>query len=313
MAGAETLERIVAVVNGDVILYGDIEEQLKGYQKMAPNVNLQDPEQRKKAEQSILQSLIRQRLAEQEVKRLKVTVAKGEVDSTIKELKRDNGMTDAQFEQALSRDGMTMKQLEEKVRLELERSRLMDRVIKSKIVVNDSQIDARMQTASLPAPPTPVSTQTTGKRHLGMIFLPLAEGSRADQVSQGEKAARKVLAKIKEGNDFAKVAAEYSKGPAAMEGGDIGLVSADELTPEIEKGIHGLSVGDVSDVIKTPKGCYILKILESRPENPSQAQSQPVTVSREMVRKQLFMEELNRKYDEWMQELEKKAFIKITL
>ena len=309
---AETLERIVAVVNGDIILYGDVLEQMKMVEKVAPSVNLQDSEQRAKAEREMLQSLIRQRLAEQEVKRLKINIGKGEVDAAINDLKRDSGMSDAQFEQALSRDGMTLKQFRDKVRQELERSRLMDRVVKSKVVVKESQIDALMQSPAA-ATPSPTTKAVEERRRLGMIFLPLPEGARPDQVAQGEKLARKVYGKIKEGEDFAKMAREYSRGPGAFDGGDIGFVGPDELAPEIDKGIKGLSVGAVSDVIKTSGGFYILKILEVRKDDPAQAQSQPEMPAREKIRRQLFMEELTRKYEEWIRELEKKAFIKITL
>jgi peptidyl-prolyl cis-trans isomerase SurA len=309
---AETLERIVAVVNGDIILYGDLLDNLKMVEKVAPSVNLQDSEQRAKAEREVLQSMIRQRLAEQEAKRLKIVIGKVEIDTTVNDLKRDSGMTDAQFEQALSREGMTLKQFRDKVRHELERSRLMDRVVKSKVVVKESQIDAQMQSPTAATPP-PTSTDARERRRLGMIFLPLPEGARPDQVAQGEKLARKVYGKIKDGEDFAKMAREYSRGPAAFEGGDIGFVGPDELAPEIDKGIKGLSVGTVSDVIKTSGGFYILKILEVRKDDPGQAQSQPETSAREVVRRQLYMEELTRKYEEWIRELEKKAFIKITL
>lgn len=309
---AETLERIVAVVNGDIVLYGDLLEQMKMVEKVAPGLSLQDPDQKAKAEREVLQSLIRQRLAEQEVKKLKISVGKGEIDNTINDLKRDSGMTDEQFEQALSRDGMNLKQFRDKVKLELERSKLMDRTIKSKIVVKESQIDERMQ-SPVSASPSPNLAEAKERRRLGMIFLPLPENPSAEQLAQGEKLARKVLGKIKEGEDFAKAAREYSRGPGSFEGGDIGFVSPDELAPEIDKGLEGLSVGAVSDVVKTSRGFYILKILEVRKDSPAQLQSKSEPPGREMVRRQLFMEELNRKYEEWIRELEKKAFIKITL
>ena len=309
---AETLERIVAVVNGDIILYGDLLEQMKLVEKVAPGLSLQDPDQKAKAEREVLQSLIRQRLAEQEVKKLKINVGKGEIDNTINDLKRDSGMTDAQFEQALSRDGMSLKQFRDKVKLELERSKLVDRTIKSKIVVKESLIDERMQ-SPVALSPAPNIAEAKERRRLGMIFLPVPENPSAEQLAQGEKLARKVLGKIKKGEDFAKAAREYSRGPGSFEGGDIGFVSPDELAPEIDKGLGGLSVGAVSDVIKTSRGFYILKVLEVRKDSPAQLKTQSEVPGREKVRRQLFMEELNRKYEEWIRELEKKAFIKITL
>jgi peptidyl-prolyl cis-trans isomerase SurA len=327
VAYAETLERIVAVVNGDIILYGDILEQINSVEKGKPSVNLQDPEVKAKVEREVLQTLIRQRLADQEVKRQKIVAAKSEVDKTIEDIRRENGgLTQEQFELLLARDGMDLKKFREKLRQDMERKKLMERVVKSKIVITESQIDARLQSQPvqpdrpLPMPgaaSSPTSSNAKGKRHLAMIFLPVAEGDRGDAMVKTEKQAHKIHDQLKGREDFAKLAKDHSHGPGAADGGDIGFVGADELAPEIEKGIRGLSEGDVSEVVKTSKGFYILKILgaskEPAPSPQQQSPSHEPGNVREVVRRQLFMEELSRKYEEWIQDVEKKAFIKITL
>lgn len=324
---AETLERIVAVVNGDIILYGDILEHINTAQKGRPSPNLQDPEVKARVEKEVLQTLIRQRLTDQEARRMKIIAAKSEVDKTIEDIRRENGgLTEEQFEVLLARDGMDMKKFREKLRQEMERKKLMERVIRSKVVITESQIDARLQSQPVPSDqsllmpnPTspPSSSDVQGKRHLAMIFLPIAKGARSDSIAKTEKQAQAIYSRLKGGEDFARLAKEHSQGPGSAGGGDIGFVSADELAPEIEKGIRGLSEGGISEVVKTSAGFYILKILgaskEQTPSPPPQAPSRDPSSAREMVRRQLFMEELGRKYEEWIQDVEKKAFIKITL
>ncbi|HAA01954.1 MAG TPA: hypothetical protein DCE18_01135 [Syntrophobacteraceae bacterium] len=326
-AHGETLERIVAVVNGEIILYGDVLDQIKTFEKGNRAINLQDPEVKAKMEREVLQSIIRQKLADQEVKKMKIYAPKGEIDKAIDEIRRENGgLTEAQFELLLARDGLDMKKFKEKLRQEIERKKLMERVVKSKIVVSESQIDARLQSQPvqpeesfrLPTNPSQSSSgDSQNKRHLAMIFLPVPEGARGDAVAKTEKEARKIYDKLKSGEEFGKLAKEYSRGPGAADGGDIGFVSADELSAEIEKGIRGLSEGAISEVIKTSTGFHILKILgvrkESAPPSQPQAPSRERVDAREMARRQLFMEELSRKYEEWIQDIEKKAFIKITL
>jgi peptidyl-prolyl cis-trans isomerase SurA len=299
---AETLERIVAVVNGDVILYGDLQEQVKLLTRLSPNVNLQDPEQKAKAEREILTNLIRQRLVEQEVKRLKIKVGKGEVDKAFEDMKRENGFTDAQLEVTLSREGQSLKDFREKIRQELERARLMERAIKSKIVISDEQVNARLQS------PQP---EGAGKerRRLAVIYLQVPENADAGKSAQTEKLARQISGNLKEGMDFAKLAREYSQGPGAQEGGDIGYVSPDELAPEIGKAVKNLSPGGATDVIKTPGGFYLVKVLDVRKDEQSEGEA-PM---KEKVRKQLYQEEASRVYEAWIKELESKAFIKINL
>ena len=285
---AETLERTVAVVNGDIILYGDVLEQLKLQEKLHAAVNLQSPEEKSRLEREMLQSMIRQRLAEQEVKRLKIVVTKGEVDSALADiLQKNGGLTEAQFDAALAREGTNAKQFREKLKKEIERAKLMERAVKSKIVITEAQIDARMNdrtTCTHPAYPSgptdcqhkPYAPRRCCRQATPGDDLPArSQGARADTVSQTEKQARKIHGKLKDGGDFAKLAREHSHGPGAADGGDIGYVGADELAPEIEKGIHSLSVGAVSEVIKTSSGFYILKILEARSERHRQRRRRP--------------------------------------
>jgi peptidyl-prolyl cis-trans isomerase SurA len=299
---AETLERIVAEVNGDIILYGDVQEQVKLLTKLSPNVNLQDPDQKAKAEREVLTNLIRQRLAEQEVKRLKIKVSKGEVDKAFEDMKRENGFTDAQLEVTLSREGQSLKDFREKIRLELERSRLMERAIKSKIVISDEQVNARLQSPQL---------EGGGKERcrLGLIYLQVPENANAAKVAETEKLARKISGNLKDGMDFAKLAREYSQGPGAQEGGDIGYVSPDELAPEISKAVKDLSPGGVTDVIKTPAGFYLIKVFDVRKDKQTDGE----IPMKEKIRRQLYQEEANRNYETWIKELESKAFIKINL
>jgi peptidyl-prolyl cis-trans isomerase SurA len=299
---AETLERIVAVVNGDIILYGDVQEQVKLLTKLSPNVNLQDPEQKAKAEREILTNLIRQRLAEQEVKRLKIKVSKGEVDKAFEDMKRENGFTDAQLEATLSREGQSLKDFREKIRQELERSRLMERAIKSKVVISDEQVNARLQS------PQPAG-EGKERRRLAVIYLQVPENADAGKSAQTETLARKISGNLKDGTDFAKLAREYSQGPGAQEGGDIGYVSPEELSPEIGKAVRNLSAGGVTDVIKTPGGFYLVKLLDVRKDKPTEGET-PV---KDKVRKQLYQEEANRVYETWIKDLESKAFIKVNL
>jgi peptidyl-prolyl cis-trans isomerase SurA len=301
---ADTVERIVAVVNGDIILYGDLQEQMKLLGKLSPNVNLEDPAQRAQAEREMLNSMIRQRLTEQEAKRLKITVNKGEVDKTFEEMKRENGFTDAQLELALNREGQTVKQFRDKIRLEMERARLMERVVKSKIVISEEQIEARLRSSQ---PQLPDATKE--RRRLAVIFLQIPENSGSDKVAETERLAHKIQGNLKNGADFAKMAREYSQGPGAQEGGDIGYVSPDEMAPEMSGAIESLAPGGTSEVIQASGGFYLLKVLDVRKEQQDDAE----TATREKVRKQLYQEEVNRKYEAWIKELEAKAFIKVSL
>lgn len=300
-ASCEIVDRTVATVNGDIILYSEIKEQLRSMEQVVPELKTYTPEKLVEVEKELLKQLIRQRLAEQEAKRLKVVVSNLEVDQTIEGIRRENKLTQAQFEEALKRTGQRIEKFREDVRRELQRNRLLERVLKMKTVITDQQVDAYLK--QKPGD----SISVSNKVHIGLIYLPLDE--KKSNVQEVEKKGRDLLDELKRGADFQKIAIQHSKGPAAAEGGDIGLLAPDELAPYLASGISGLKPGQVSNLIKGPKGYYIVKVLGL----DAQTQSKSDSTVREKVRTELYNKELDRKFDEWVRSLEAKAFIQISL
>lgn len=295
-AQAEVVDWIVAMVNDDIILNSELErkvDQLENQQPAGQNMG----GDRSELKQTVLRQIILERLSEQEAKRYKIAVSPGEVDRAIEEIKKENGFSDAQMEYVLSQEGQTLDQLKENIRREIIRSRLLERVLKSKTVITDEQIDAYLKEKG------PI--ETADRRRLGVIFLPTSTSGGSSDESQ--KLARQIHSRLKEGEDFAKLAREYSKGPAAKEGGDIGYMASNELAPAIEKATRGLGPGKITDVVETAGGYYLLKVLdvEQKQEDPADPNV------RERIRRKLFQEEINQKYENWIRELESKAFIQI--
>jgi peptidyl-prolyl cis-trans isomerase SurA len=300
-ARAETLDRIVAVVNSDIILYGDLQEQLTRLEKISGNPP-QDPAMRAKIEREVLESMVQQRLTEQEAKRLKIAVSNSEVDMAIEGIKREHGFTDAQMQYMNSQEGQTMAQFREKIRTELQRAKLIEKVIRSKIVITEEQVNARLQSGK-------ESNPATERRRLAVIFLPIPEKASTETVAGVEKLANKILADLKGGVEFGKLAGEYSQGPAAKEGGDIGYISSDELMPAIDSAVRRLQKGEFSEIIKTPGGLYIIKVLGVEKERRVSNDTDQL----EKIHRQIYQEEVNRKFEKWIKDLESKSFIQINL
>lgn len=299
-AGADTLDRMVAVVNGDIILYSELQDQLRVLAKMAPEVKTDDPAKRAQIEREVLQQMIRDRLADGEIKRLKIAVSARDIDEAVEGIKRENNFTDAQLDYMIQQEGQTRAQFRDAIKKEIERNRLVDRVLKSKIIITPEQIDAYLNTDK---------ASFSEKRRLAIIFLPIPEGADARKADEIDKAAKDVMSRIRGGEDFGKLAKQSSKGPAAEQGGDLGYIDSTELAPPIEAATRGLRSGETTDLIKTPSGYFILKVLDIQKEKPAASDA----ATREKARRQLLQKEMNRKFEDWVKDLEARAFIQISL
>lgn len=296
---ANTIDRIVAVVNGQVILWSELQEKVRLAEREALGLDLTDPAVRNQMERAVLEQMIQEQLADQEVKRLNITVSESELNNAVAGIKAENGFTDAQFELMLQEQGLTMEQFRQEVRKQMERARLVDRVFKSKTIITDDQVEAYLK-----ANPR-ATTASTEKYHLAIIFLPSSPA--AGGADRGT--ADSILERLKKGEDFAKLAAQYSKGPAAEEGGDIGFIAAEELAPEIAAAVSGLNVGQVSPVVQGMGGHYILKVLDVRKDQMKLSDADV----REKAKRELFQQEVSRKLEQWVRDLESKAFVDIRL
>jgi peptidyl-prolyl cis-trans isomerase SurA len=300
-ARAEMVDRIVANVNGEIILYSELQNQIKIMEKNMPMLAVTDPAKKDQVEREILTQMIRQKLADMEAQRLKVTVTSPEVDIRVQQILEQNHATLAQLEVNLKANGQTLDKFREQIKKDLERDRLVERVCKSKVVIGDQQVEAFLSGEK------GESAANSQKVHLGLIVLPV--GDKYAKPEEAEKTGREILDKIKGGADFQSLAKQYSKGPAAQEGGDVGYLAADELAPYIAQGIRNLRKGQVSGLVQGPGGYYIIKIFDV--DSKKVSKSDPAL--REKVRRTLYEQEVNRKFEEWVHDLESKAFIQISL
>jgi peptidyl-prolyl cis-trans isomerase SurA len=295
------VDRIVANVNGEIILYSELRQQIKVLEKNMPMLNVTDPAKKAQVERDVLTQMIRQKLADMEAERLKVTVTPSEVELRVKQILEQSHSTLTQLEINLKANGETLDKFRAQIKKDMERERLVERVCNSKVLIGDKQVEAFLSGEK------GESASTSQKVHLGLIVLPV--GDKYTKPEEAEKTGREILDKLKGGADFQSLAKQYSKGPAAQEGGDVGYMAGDELAPFIAQGIRNLRKDQVSGLVQGPGGYYIMKIFDIDSKKVSKSDS----ALREKVRRTLYEQEVNRKFEEWVHDLESRAFIQISL
>ena len=305
-AAAGVADRIVAVVNGEVITLSELHRAFAPYAAHI-EANYKGPDKEaflKQGEAAFLQRMIDQILIEQEAKKPGVGIAAvkdEEVMGMVKDMLAKNRLTMQDYLKKLAEEGKTLESAKQEIRGQMLRMRLLRREVQSRILVKDEEIGEYYDKHR---------EDYEGREavHIRQIFLPVPEGADSGARDRVRAEANQLRERILKGERFEVMAARYSRGPAASEGGDIGFVERGVMMPEVEKAAFSLPVGEVSEVLETEAGFLLLVVVDKKG-----AGLKPLPVVRDEIKAKIEDEKVNKKYDEWMAELRKKSFIDIRL
>lgn len=297
------IDKVVAVVNDEVITLSELQKEGKPLiQRIHQELEGEaQASQMQITQRQILQALILRRLQLQEAGKESIVVEASEVDATIKVIKERNGLaSDKEFSEVLAKENLTLDEFRTKVREQMVVDRLLARHVRTRIVVSEEEITAYYQAHMDEFDQSP----SVRIRHV-LIRLP-EEPSPAD-VTQAQTRAAEALARLRDGAKFEEVAEEYSDGPTAQEGGDLGVIQKGELDPALERVAFSLEQGTVSDVIQTTAGLNIIRVDERTTGDV------PIDAVRARVRQRLFQEKMKQRMDAYFAELTQKAYIDVRL
>ncbi len=294
---AEICNRVVAIVNDDVITLYELNTKMKELTGMDPAaLKMRDEDKYLKARQSILDLLINEELASQKIQELKIKITPQDVDAAVERVKKAHGLTQEELLANLKKEGVSYEKYRERIRGELERVQLLNFEVKSKIIVSDEKVRQYYEEHKDEF----TSDETV---RLATIFLSQKPG-------EGENALRRkaeeILSRLREGADFGALAKEFSDGPGAEEGGDLGEFKVAQLDPKLKAVIENLQSGQVSDPILRPSGLQLIKVVERYGGG-----LRPFEEVRDMVDEILYRKEVEKKYSAWIEELRKQAYTKI--
>ncbi|HSB69292.1 MAG TPA: peptidylprolyl isomerase [Candidatus Methylomirabilis sp.] len=295
------LDRVVAVVNDEALTLSEIQEEGQPViRKIFKDFVGPERDRRvEEAEKRLMDDLIERRLAVQVAKKEGMMPSSAEVTGAIEELKKNNNATDdAQFRALLRAEGMTYEQVRRTVEERLAISRTLARQIRSAIIIREDELTQYYQDHPDKYPRIPEAEI----RHILVAVPPGSDGAAA------KARAEEVLARLKAGADFSKMAEQYSDSPTKDKGGELGAIHRGDLAPEIEAAAFGLPVGGVSELIRTPAGWNIIKVERVRTETVA-----PFAEVRESIRDEVFQEKFEVKRKEWLAALRAKAFIQVIM
>ena len=295
------LDRVVAVVNEEALTLSEVQEEGQPViRKIFKDFVGPERDRRvEEAEKRLVDDLIDRRLAYQVAKKEGMLPSSAEVTGAIEELKKNNNATDeAQFRALLRAEGMTIEQVRRNVEERLAISRTLARQIRSSIIIREEELTQYYQGHQEKYQRTPEADI----RHIYIAVPPEADETAA------KARAEQVLAQIRSGADFAKMAEQFSDSPTKEKGGELGTVHKGDLAQEIEALAFSLPVGGVSDLIRTSAGWNLIKVERVRTETVA-----PFAEVRDAIRDELFQEKFEVKRKEWLAGLRAKAFIQVIM
>ena len=250
------VDRIVAIVNDEVITYNDLNERVNLVTRQIQRQGGQVPGADALSRQ-ILERLINDLVQQQLAKETGIKVDDATLDRTIERIAQENNLAPAAFRAALERDGIKYSRFREDIRSEIMLARLREREIDNHVVVTDAEVDTEIAREAREA-------SGDSEYNLAHVLVVVQQQASPQQIDQRRRRALAALSELRRGANFAQVAATYSDAPDALQGGVLGWRASGRLPQAFLAAVAKLQPGEVSDVIRSPNGFHIVKLLEKR-------------------------------------------------
>jgi len=293
------LDRVVAVVNQDVITWSELYRSME--KEATPAVKALPEEDRKKIfrenETLFLENLISFRLQVQEAVNNRLRVNDEEVKETIDGIKKKYDMTGAQFQDSLKTEGYSMEEYKRRLTDQILQSKIVNQQIRSKILVTDSEVEKFMKENKN-------FTGSAETYHIRQIFFKKPK----DEAEKGgvEEKAQAVYAKAQQGTDFAELARQHSEDATRDTGGDLGIIEKRNLAKDFSTALASLKEGEVSKPFWSDRGIHILRLeAMAAPKSSAEVKEE----AKAALQDKLF----NERYKAWIKSLSEKSFIDIRL
>lgn len=253
---AAPLDRILAVVNDEVILESElmdmeqtVRQQLRERQAAVPPGEI--------LRKQVLERLIMQRLQLQRADQVGIRVGDDALNAALRQIASNNNMNLRQFRDVLEEDGYDFSRFRESIREEMIISRLRKSQVEDRIVVSDREVDNFLATQD-------VQANNEVQYQLQHILVSVPDAASPEEVQEAQKKMQKIQTLLNDGGDFSQIAAGYSDGQNALDGGELGWRKQGELPSLFADVVPGLAVGEVSQPLRSGSGFHLVRLQDKK-------------------------------------------------
>lgn len=255
-AEVQSLNRVVAIVDNDVVMQSQLDARLREVQQTIAQRGAALPPEHVLSQQ-VLERLIIENIQLQIGDRSGIRITDEELNQAIGTIAQRNGMSIEQFRVALAKDGLSYTDARDQVRREMIISRVRQRRVAERIQVTDQEVQNFLASDM-------GKMQLSEEFRLANILIPVTEGASSQDIQAADRQARELYQQLQQGADFAQLAIARSASETALEGGEMGWRKAGQLPPPFDAMLSAMSVGQVTEPMRTPGGFIMIKLLEKR-------------------------------------------------
>jgi peptidyl-prolyl cis-trans isomerase SurA len=266
--GALLVDRIVAIVNKDVITLSELNAAVATGERQLRRQGTPAPE-RPVLERQMLERLILDKAQLQMARDTGIRIDELQLDRAVQRIAEQNKMTLAEFRQVLERDRVPFDAWREDLREQIILSRLREREVDDKVQVSDSEIELFLEDMK--------SRPDRAEYNVSHVLVRVPEQASPERIQEARAKAQRALAEARAGGDFGRIAATYSDAPDALEGGALGWRSHERLPQLFSGALAGMKPGEVSELLRSPAGFHVVKLVDRRGIDAGTA---PVTQTR---------------------------------
>ncbi|UQB41590.1 peptidylprolyl isomerase [Thiomicrospira microaerophila] len=294
------LDRIVAVVNDEIILQSELNEEIQQAMVELRQRQITIPD-RESLRQRVLDNMIMQTLQEERARQRGLRVSDEEVNEQLLQMAEANNLTLLQLIDALNRQMPNgFAQVRQEISDQILIQKLREIEVISQIFVTEQEVAHFIQRRQL--------EQNNFLYHLAHILITRPDSPTREQRIELENKVEDIHRRLRLGEDFAQLAVRYSEGSQALNGGDLGRLEFDQIPSFFADAIERLQPGEISPIIESPSGYHIVKLhalIETGKERG-------ITLEQEAIQA-IRMRKANETFDLWLRRLRDEAYIDIKL
>ncbi|RBP33281.1 peptidyl-prolyl cis-trans isomerase SurA [Marinobacter pelagius] len=255
-AERKLLDQVVAIVDDDAILQTELEARINTIisRLQAQGTGLPP---RDVLEQRVLDQLITESIQLQMADKMGMRISDNELNETMDNIARQNNMTRAEFEQQLAAEGVSYRQAREQIRNEMLTSRVQQRQVGNRVRVTDREVENYLEAQE-------AQGANSAEYRLAYIFIEVDDPGSEASVEAARKKAQNLRQQIVDGRDFREVAVAESDASNALEGGDMGWRTENQLPSLVAPVVPELAPGEPSPVLENNSGFHIVMVMDKR-------------------------------------------------